>query len=179
MYGYFDPSGYLTFSSSEKVKIERQLKQKCKEQNQYASSNITSSTTAPSTSECSTQSTNRSFKSINEKSNRLNKFLKSIDKNVQIDKSKPKTISEEIAYYGYLCRQISDLDALNFWRLYGEQMPMLKAMARQYLATPSTSVPSESAFSSSAYVARKERSRLSIENLAHTIFLQDKLRLLD
>jgi hypothetical protein len=45
-------------------------------------------------------------------------------------------------------------------------------MAKQLVNTPATSVASESAFSTSAYVGRKERSRLSIENLASTVFLK-------
>jgi hypothetical protein len=68
------------------------------------------------------------------------------------------------------------MDALTFWKTHGEQMPLLKAMAQRYLATPGTSVASESAFSVSAYIARKERARLSPENLSYTVFLKDKLR---
>jgi hypothetical protein len=49
-------------------------------------------------------------------------------------------------------------------------------MAQRYLPTPGTSVTSESAFSSSVYIARKERTRLSPDNLSYTVFLQDKLR---
>ncbi len=48
------------------------------------------------------------------------------------------------------------MDALCFWKTYGDQMPLLKIMTQEYLATPATSVASESAFSSSFYVARKE-----------------------
>lgn len=110
-----------------------------------------------------------------QKPNLLNKFLKSVEKNVPAEKSKSKTISEELALYGSLCRQNAPMDALLFWKTYGNQMPMLKVLAKIYLATPCTSVPSESAFSVSAYVARKERSRLSVDNLAYTIFLRDKI----
>jgi hypothetical protein len=55
-------------------------------------------------------------------------------------------------------------------------MSLLKTMAQRYLPTPGTSVTSESAFSSSVYIARKERTRLSPDNLSYTVFLQDKLR---
>ena len=107
----------------------------------------------------------------------MNKFLQSVETNVPTNKSKLKSISEEMALYNSLCRQNSTMEALQFWKLHGQQTPILKTMAQQYLATPSTSVRSESAFSSSTYIARKERSRLSPENLAYTIFLHDKLRL--
>ncbi len=48
-------------------------------------------------------------------------------------------------------------------------------MAQCYLSASATSVPSESAFSVSAHYGRKERSRLSAENLAMSVFLKDKL----
>ncbi|CAF3464859.1 unnamed protein product, partial [Rotaria sp. Silwood2] len=70
----------------------------------------------------------------------------------------------------------STVDATTFWKVHGEEMPLLKELAQRYLVTPGTSVPSESAFSLSAYVARKERARLSPENLGYTVFLKDKLQ---
>lgn len=68
------------------------------------------------------------------------------------------------------------MDVLVFWKTFGDQIPLLKDMAQRYLGTPATSVRSESAFSSSAYIGRKERARLSPENLCYTVFVQDKLR---
>lgn len=103
-------------------------------------------------------------------------FLKSINKTISSEKSSPKTISEEIAYYGSLLKKSTPMDAVTFWQSYGDQMPMLKAMAQQYLSAPGTSVASESAFSCSSYIGRKERARLSSENLSYTVFLKDKLR---
>ena len=66
---------------------------------------------------------------------------------------------------------------MSFWQIHGGQLPLLKKMAEYYLSTPGTSVPAESAFSFSAYVGRKERARLSPENLSFTVFLRDKLNL--
>ena len=40
---------------------------------------------------------------------------------------------------------------------------------------PGTSVKAESAFSISAYYARKQRARLSADNLCFCVFLKDKL----
>jgi hypothetical protein len=117
------------------------------------------------------------MKYIKEKSSRLDLFLKSVDKiNIVTEKFTPKTISEEIALYASICKKNSPIEADAFWQLHGHQMPMLKAMAQEYLSTPGISVPSESAFSCSAYVGRKERARLSPENLSYTVFLKDKLR---
>ena len=48
-------------------------------------------------------------------------------------------------------------------------------MAIRFLATPATSVPSESAFSTASYLLRKQRSRLSPMNLSHSVFLKDKM----
>ncbi|CAF1402763.1 unnamed protein product [Rotaria sordida] len=100
----------------------------------------------------------------------------SIDKYVPLEESNPKTIAEEISHYGLLCKDGPLIDAVTFWQRYGEQMSLLKSMAQQYLSTPETSVASESAFSISTYVARKEWTRLSPKNSCYTVFLQDKLR---
>ena len=156
--------------------MERNIKQKFKEQ-----SKSQSTTTAPSTSTSTTLATNESRLTIeksttNTKIGRLDKFLKAIDKNVPTGKQKAQTISEEISLYASLCRKYRSVDAIQFWKRHGEQVPLLKAMAQQYLSTPSTSVSSESAFSLSAYIARKERARLTPDNLSYTVFLKDKLR---
>ncbi|CAF2702545.1 unnamed protein product [Rotaria sp. Silwood2] len=66
-------------------------------------------------------------------------------------------------------------DPLMFWKQHGVDLPLLSDMARCYLSAPATSVQSESAFSISAHYARKERSRLSPDNLAMSVFLKDKL----
>ena len=65
--------------------------------------------------------------------------------------------------------------ALNFWKKNYPDFPILAQLARVFLSIPGTSVPSESAFSISAYVARKERARLSSENLSYTMFMKDKI----
>ena len=65
--------------------------------------------------------------------------------------------------------------ALDFWKQYHTNLPTLSQLARSYLAASGTSLSSESAFSISAYVARKERSRLSSENLSFTMFMKDKI----
>ena len=62
--------------------------------------------------------------------------------------------------------------SLQFWQACATTFPNLSAMARKLIATPATSVASESAFSTSAYLGRKERSKLSSENLAASVFLK-------
>jgi hypothetical protein len=169
--------GYSVLTTSERIKIERELKQKLKEQNKQQASTTTSSTSASSASGSrSTIEISSENMGKKEKLSRLDMFLKSVGKSLPSNKYHPMTISEELSFYGSLCRKHHSMDAITFWKTYGDQMPQLKAMAQRYLSTPGTSVASESAFSSSAYIARKERARLSAENLAYTVFLQDKLR---
>lgn len=65
--------------------------------------------------------------------------------------------------------------AIQFWKLNKDRFPLLSHLAKIHLTACATSVPSESAFSISAFVARKERARLSGQNLAYTVFLKDKV----
>ncbi|CAF4916923.1 unnamed protein product [Rotaria sp. Silwood2] len=47
--------------------------------------------------------------------------------------------------------------------------------AAYHIASSATSVASESAFSTASYLLRKQRSRLTPENLSYSMFLKDKL----
>ena len=152
------------------------IKQKSKEQVQSTPARVSLAAAASSSSSSITQIVNINSQTTNEKPDKLTKFFKSINKCVPTDNRKHKTISEEIAHHASLCKQHPRMYAITFWKQYGQRLPMLQNMAKFYLATTSTSVPSESAFSSSAYVARKERSRLTAENLSYSVFLRDKLK---
>lgn len=112
----------------------------------------------------------------NKKMTSMEKFLLSIDRHSHTDRSRASTISEEIAAYGSLAKKYGGMNAIRFWKDHGNALPILKAKARYYLATPGTSVPSECAFSRSAYIGRKERSRLTPNNLSYSVFLKDKLQ---
>jgi hypothetical protein len=68
--------------------------------------------------------------------------------------------------------QPSVSSCMSFWQSHGTNFPCLSTIAKRFLCTPATSVPAESAFSISAHLARKERSRLSGENLAASVFLK-------
>ncbi|CAF1237657.1 unnamed protein product [Adineta ricciae] len=149
--------------------VERHLKQKNRDQ-----TNSQPTTTMSSSTSTSSSSTNEN--SSIRKPDLLQIFLKSVGKHAPTRSVFPKTLSEEFTNYAHFCKNEKAEEAVSFWRKHGEQMPLLKALAQQYLATPGTSVPSESAFSTSAYVGRKERARLSPENLSYTVFLKDKLQ---
>ena len=96
-------------------------------------------------------------------------------------KSKRIMINEEIKYFKLAVQEYnllfepSTLSAINFWKLYKDRLPLLTHLAKIHLSASGTSVPSESAFSISSYIARKERSRLSGKNLAYSVFLKDKV----
>ncbi|CAF1473767.1 unnamed protein product [Adineta steineri] len=97
------------------------------------------------------------------------------------EKSKRILINEELKYFRNAVQDFnsknepSTTTAIDFWRKYHLQLPYLFNLVKVHLAACGTSVPSESAFSVSAYTARKERSRLSPENLCYSVFLKDKL----
>ena len=68
-----------------------------------------------------------------------------------------------------------DKSAATFWNCYQHSLPTLSMFAKKYLATPATSVPSESAFSKSSYYGRKERTNIHSSTLSQSVFLKDKL----
>jgi hypothetical protein len=62
-----------------------------------------------------------------------------------------------------------------FWQTYGQNLLILGKLAKKMLSTPATSVSSESCFSISSFLSRKERARLTSENLSSSVFLKDKI----
>ena len=97
------------------------------------------------------------------------------------DRNKKAIIIEELHNY----RKYADhfnvnhkpdaTSAIKFWKIYGDALPNLRIIAKKMLSTPATSVPSESCFSISSFLGRKERASLTGENLASCIFLKDKI----
>jgi hypothetical protein len=91
------------------------------------------------------------------------------------------TIVEDIRNYRMMMskfiikHRLDESSAFVFWKDYGRNFPLLGHLARKLLCMMATSVPSESAFSLSAFLGRKERARLSEENLALSVFLKDKV----
>jgi hypothetical protein len=126
---------------------------------------------------------------IQRKPDSLKKFLDSIDStNKSTGSSSGKTPSiaftNELKKYRQLAINFaSDEDeqktSLFFWQHNKHLLPNLANLARKYLATPATSVASESAFSKSAYYARKERANLQGDILSQSVFLKDKLFIKD
>ena len=107
-------------------------------------------------------------------------FLHALGHEPSTSGNKRATLVEEMRSYRLLASKHptpteSEHTTLQFWSMHATKLPILASFARRFLATPGTSVPSESAFSTSSYLGRKERARLTPENLSITVFLKDKL----
>jgi hypothetical protein len=110
----------------------------------------------------------------------ISAFLQSVGHDSNVTKAKRASLIDEFRRYRLLASKFTDsredyVSALQFWSTYGTSLPILSSFARRFLSTPGTSVPSETAFSASSFIGRKERCRLTPENLAMTMFLRDKL----
>ena len=192
-HSYLDPTGFRALSDADKRLVEYEIKQLLKNDDLSidnlsltASSSTTTSTpytTSLSTAASTSISLNISSTSKTSKKPKLTSmeaFLNSVGNNAsqkQITTS-PPSIVEEIYDYRLLmnkhnsCNEPLTSSCIQFWKTHGYNFPRLFKLAKQYSCTPATSVASESAFSTAAFINRKERSRLSLENLAATVFLK-------
>ncbi|XP_065895786.1 zinc finger BED domain-containing protein 4-like [Dysidea avara] len=66
-------------------------------------------------------------------------------------------------------------DPLAWWKGNKSRFPTLARIAREYLAIPAMSTPSERLFSAAGYISSQRRSRLSGENLNQLVFLNKNL----
>lgn len=92
---------------------------------------------------------------------------------IQNNSTKKLSIKQELAKLASIPKD--DYEYGSFWQEYKNELPKLSKIARKYLSIPSSSVPSESAFSTSNYVLRKNRLGLSSKNVKYTMFLKDKI----
>ncbi|CAF4701550.1 unnamed protein product [Rotaria sp. Silwood2] len=142
-----------------------------------------SQTQASSTTSSNTNGSSTTEK--NQKKSLLNYFLDSLaDDDTQQVKRQSSTLNkilndESKTYKKLACHFVSTstnlYHSLQFWKKNKLLLPNLAPLAQKYLASPSTSPKSESAFSISAYYGRKQRAQLSSENLGFFVFLKDKL----
>jgi hypothetical protein len=91
----------------------------------------------------------------------------------QTSSKKSLTIQQELAKLSSIPKDDYQFDS--FWQEHGKALPKLATVARKYLCISSSSVPSESTFSTSNYVLRKNRLALSSKNVKYTMFLKDKI----
>jgi len=62
----------------------------------------------------------------------------------------------------------SQVDPLEWWRTYASKYPHLSLMARDFLAVPATSIPSEQMFSIAGQILTKRRGSFS-ESMMNTL----------
>ena len=104
-------------------------------------------------------------------------FLQSIEHDPNVSKDERLSLVDELRRYRLLASKATNsaddqTTALQFWSMHGGGLPLLSSLARRFLATPGRSVPSETVFSVSSFIGRKERCRLTPENLSATMFLR-------
>jgi hypothetical protein len=93
---------------------------------------------------------------------------------IKTSSKKSPTIEQELAKLSSIPKDDYQFDS--FWQEHGKVLPKLATIARKYLSISSSSVPSESAYSTSSYVLRKNRLALSSKNIKYTMFLKDKIQ---
>ena len=182
-HSYFDPTGFRALSDADKRLIEQEIKETLLNETTITEDQPSTSSSPPSLNSITMADPSNRSSTTNsnkkQKTSTMEAFLKSIgDDSVPIQTTNRRSpIVEELRNYrllvvGYNSKHPPSTSCLDFWRRHGSALPHLARLSRKFLCTPATSVPAESAFSMSANLARKERSRLSVKNLAATMFLK-------
>ncbi|CAF2036400.1 unnamed protein product [Rotaria magnacalcarata] len=181
-YSFFDPNGYCVLNENDLRLIENKIKDKVKNEKIFQDQvlPIPSIATNFTPSSIITSSSRN-----NPKSSTFDQFLIACGQAEVVIEPKLSnnklTINEELKLYKKIMidfcsnQSLTATSSLDFWKKTFIHLPILSELARGYLSTPGTSISSESAFSVSSYVNRKERARLSAENLCFTMFLKDKI----
>lgn len=88
----------------------------------------------------------------------------------------PSDKHEESEVSAYLREYVNtdDEDPISWWKQNSTKYPRLSVLARRYLATPATSVPSERIFSPARLILTKLRSRLPSSCVDQIIFFKQK-----
>ncbi|CAF1336977.1 unnamed protein product [Adineta steineri] len=110
----------------------------------------------------------------------INQTQSQINSQRKVEQSKPSTMTKfmhSIAQreYNSIVHEEEYPNTMNFWNEHRIQLKNLFKLATYHLVTPATSVTSESAFSTASYLLRKQRSRLTPQNLSSSMFLKDKI----
>ena len=90
--------------------------------------------------------------------------------------SKEAGVAEEIAHYRRLPRKPLKTNAYSWWAENRQQFPTLCQLARNLLALPATSVPSERAFSKAGHIVRRRCARLTPSHVDELVFLSHNYR---
>lgn len=70
-------------------------------------------------------------------------------------------------------------EPLKWWSLHMDEYPRISQVARKFLATPATSVPSESLFSEAGHIMTKDRTRLLPKTVSQLMFAKKALEVLE
>ncbi|CAM4856377.1 unnamed protein product [Rotaria socialis] len=172
LHAYFDPAGFTALTEIERRSVEQTIKKSVADQASHSSISVanTLSSTTTTANSASKPNANR-----NVKRNAMDLFNESVgdiqyEDNRENESKRAAIINEFYHYRKYVIefneRHKPDAgSAIVFWRTYDETFSILKGIAKKMLSTPATSVPSESCFSTSSALARKERARLSGKHL--------------
>ncbi|CAF1261123.1 unnamed protein product [Rotaria magnacalcarata] len=181
MHAYFDPAGFSALSDPEKRLIEQNIKilaaNETLETTEAAATALPNTTTAMKMS----NKVNRHEKSSRTAMDMFNESIGELTQETTCDPNKKSTIIDDIRSYRTYAAQFNlkhKPDASSstvFWKIYGKHFSILGKLANKMLNVPATSVPSESCFSVSNFIGRKERTRLTGENLSSSVFLKDKI----
>jgi hypothetical protein len=182
LHAYFDPAGFATLTDPEKRSVEQTIKIMVADENFCPIESVVTALPilTPTTNTCNqpvlyAKSNKSSMDVFNEL---VGEFT---HEETTGDKNKKATIIDDIHNYRRYVTKFNikhkpDVtSATLFWQTYGQHLSMLGKLAKKMLSTPATSVPSESCFSVSAFLGRKERARLTGENLSSSVFLKDKI----
>ncbi len=189
MHSYFDPAGFQTLTDSEKGSIELNIKKMVIDDTSYSMESITSTTFPGNGSKTTTNSSNKTNLHENVNKNAIDIFNESVGgsefhyEESRLDENQKQrvTLADDIHNYRKYVTQFNlthkpDLtSSIMFWQTYGQKFSILGKLAKKMLSTPATSVPSESCFSISSFLGRKERARLTGKNLSSSVFLKDKI----
>ncbi len=176
-----DPAGFATLSDAEKRSIEQTIKQMVQNDNYYSMNDVLSfslTNTTTNTFDVTNFENSSSRSAIETFNESVGKF---INEESERDKGAKAAIACDIQNYRRYVSQFNAkfkpdiLSASTFWKSYGQMFVILGKVAKKMLSVPATSVPSESCFSTASFLGRKERSRLTDENLSTSVFLKDKI----
>ena len=87
----------------------------------------------------------------------------------QTSNNEPNVMDEIAKIMSY----ISTMPLLQFWATRGNDFPILKLLARQYLAIPATSAASERVFSQVNLLDNRLRSRLDMEKINNMVMAKN------
>ena len=168
--------GYISLDRTDRASIEREIRMMSRQTN--TSQGGVSSNASNTSSSISV--------STRPKQNPIQSFLPSLGKGksqrASAQSSTPSINDELVLYRTLATKEFNEItehdkehDLFRFWSEHEREFPILGPLARKHLITPATSVPSESLFSVAAFFGRKERSRLTPDNLSMSVFIQDKV----